>query len=60
METQYHLVLFLNIMKDTLNTHVCVKIISHKSVSETTFTRGGFIRANVETEKNFSVLVCCV
>ena len=37
-----------------------LKIISSKSVSKTTFTRGGFIRVNVETDKNLSVFVCYV
>ena len=39
----------------------CVlKIINSKSVSKTTFTLGGFIQVNVETDKYLSVVVCCV
>ena len=37
-----------------------LKIINSKSVSKTTFTRGEFIRVNVETDKNLSLLACCV
>ena len=36
-----------------------LKIINSKSVFNTTFTRGEFIRVNVETVKNFSVFACC-
>ena len=36
------------------------KIINIKSVSKTTFTRGEFIRVNVEIDKNLSVFACCV
>ena len=37
-----------------------LKIINSKSVSKTMFTRGEFIRVNVETDKNLSVFACCV
>ena len=37
-----------------------LKTINSKSVSKTTFTRGEFIRVNVETDKDFSVFACCV
>ena len=37
-----------------------LKIVNSKSVSKTTFTRGEFIRVNVETDKNLSVFACCV
>ena len=37
-----------------------LKIINSKSVSKTTFTRGGFIRENGKTDKNLSAFVCRV
>ena len=37
-----------------------LQIINSKSVSKTTFTRVEFIRMNVETDKNLSLLACCV
>ena len=37
-----------------------LKIISSKSVSKTTFSRGEFIQVNVETDKNLSEFSCCV
>ena len=37
-----------------------LKIINSKSVSNTTFTREGFIQVNVETDKNLSLFVCCL
>ena len=37
-----------------------LKIINSKSVSKTIFTRGEFIRVNVEMDKNLSVFACCV
>ena len=37
-----------------------LKIISSKSVSKIKFTRGGFVRVNVETDKNLSVFICRV
>ena len=37
-----------------------LKIINSKSVSKTTFTRGGINQVNVETDKNLSVSICCV
>ena len=58
---------FFNIMIDTrVNSDLAeslivtfvLKIINSKSVSKTTVTSGGFIRVNVETDKNLSVLVC--
>ena len=40
---------------------LALKIINSKSVSRTRFTRGEFIRVNVETpDKNLSVFACCV
>ena len=60
---------FLNIIvatrvnSDLAKTEVVTfaqKIMNSKSVSKTTFTRGEFIRANVETDKNLSVFACCV
>ena len=37
-----------------------LKIINSKSVYKTTFTRGEFIRVNVEKDKNLSVFAFCV
>ena len=37
-----------------------LKIISSKNVSKIKFTRGGFVRVNVETDKNLSVFICRV
>ena len=37
-----------------------LKIINSKTVSKTTFTRGEFIKVNVETDKTLSVFANCV
>ena len=69
MESQFHVVVFFHIMIDAcVNSDLAktkivtfaLKIINSKSVSKTTFTRGEFIRENVETDKNLSVFACCV
>ena len=61
--------LFFKIMIDTrVNSDLAktqivkfaLKIINSKSVSKTTFTRGEFIRVNVETDKNLSVFANCL
>ena len=67
MESQFHVVVFfmidIRINSDWAKTIIAtfvLKIINSKSVSKTTFTRGGFIREKVKTDKNLSVFVCRV
>ena len=52
----FHIMIDTNVNSDWAKTIIVtfvLKIINNKSVSKTTFTRGGFIRVNVETNKNY-------